>query len=94
MRTHRTIANMPGPGGSLGMCAICGETFIAEILFGKRVQTIGVEGFDKDLCVHDKCMKVLETNGPDWRTLPDGPMRRAYEKAAAQPSATPAQHGQ
>lgn len=79
----RSIANMPGPGGSLGMCALCGETFMAEILLGKRVQTVEIVGFDKDVCLHEKCLKVLEQNGADWRTLPDGPLRRAYEKAAA-----------
>ena len=80
----RSVANMPGPGGSLGMCALCGDTFMAEILLGRRVQTVEIEGFDKDVCLHLKCLKVLEQNGPDWRTLPDGPLRRAYEKAASE----------
>jgi hypothetical protein len=79
----RGVANMPGIGGSLGMCALCGETFMAEILLGQMVQTIEVEGFDKDMCVHQRCLTVLEENGPDWHTLPEGPLRRAYEKAAS-----------
>lgn len=78
----RSVANMPGPGGSLGMCAVCGETFLAEIILGKRVQLVEVKGFDKDVCVHDKCMDVLKRNGPEWRNLPEGPLRRAYAKAA------------
>ena len=78
----RSIANMPGPGGSLGLCALCGDTFMLEILLGKRVQIIEVEGMDKDVCVHDKCLTVLRRNGPDWRTLPEGPLRRAYETHA------------
>ena len=88
----RSIANMPGPGGSLGMCALCGDTFMLEILMGKMVHTVSVDGFDKDVCLHDKCIKVLESNGPDWQTLPEGPLRRAYEKAAGgnQPSMEPA----
>mgnify|MGYP001613218545 CR=1 FL=1 len=73
---------MPGPGGSLGMCALCGEGFLLEILLGKMVNTVGVEGMDKDVCLHDKCLAVLEKNGPDWHTLPEGPLRRAYAKAA------------
>lgn len=79
--SHRGVANMPGPGGSLGMCAICGGTFLAEILLGKRVQMVEIVGMDKDVCVHDKCMTVLQTNGPNWRNLPEGPLRRAYQEA-------------
>lgn len=78
----RGIANMPGIGGSLGMCAVCGDTFMAEIILGRNVRTIEVAGFDKDMCVHDKCLTVLENNGSDWHTLPEGPLRRAYAKAA------------
>jgi hypothetical protein len=76
------VANMPGIGGSLGMCAVCGETFMLEILLGTNVHTISVKGFDKDMCVHNKCLDVLEKNGADWQTLPEGPLRRAYAKAA------------
>lgn len=76
---------MPGIGGSLGMCALCGDGFITEILLGKSVRTVGIDGMDKDVCLHDKCLKVLEANGPDWHTLPDGPLRKAYERALQQP---------
>ena len=79
---------MPGPGGSIGMCALCGESFLAEILFGKKVQTVEIEGMDKDVCLHDKCLKTLKANGPDWHTLPEGPLRRAYEKAAYEKAAS------
>jgi hypothetical protein len=78
----RSIANMPGIGGSLGLCALCGNTFLAEILLGRSVQTIEIEGMDKDVCVHDKCLTALRANGPDWHTLPEGPLRRAYAEAA------------
>jgi len=77
----RRIANMPGPGGSIGMCALCGESFLKEILLGENVHTVEIEGMDKDVCLHARCLKVLERNGPDWRSLPDGPLRHAYEKA-------------
>lgn len=79
---RRAISNMPGPGGSLGLCPLCGETFIMEICLGKTVQVVGVEGFNKDMCFHDKCLEVLRKNGPDWRTLPEGPLRKAFEKSA------------
>jgi hypothetical protein len=53
-----------------------------EILLGRNVQTVEIVGMDKDVCLHAKCLTVLEQNGPDWRTLPDGPLRRAYENLA------------
>ena len=81
----RRVANMPGPGGSLGMCALCGDTFLVEILLGTMVHRLEIVGMDKDVCLHEKCMKVLENNGPDWRALPDGPLRRAYDKTAKGP---------
>src|SRR5690242_11530570 len=84
----RSTANMPGIGGSLGMCALCGDTFMAEILLGRAVPVIEIEGMDKDVCVHQKCLTVLEKNGPNWRTLPDGPLRRAYAKAAGEEGKT------
>ena len=78
----RSIANMPGPGGSLGMCALCGGMFLKEIICGEMVPTVSIEGMDKDICLHQKCLKVLKDNGKDWHTLPDGPLRKAYQKAA------------
>jgi hypothetical protein len=54
-----------------------------EILTGRKVQMVEIEGMDKDVCLHQKCMEVLEKNGPDWQTLPEGPLRKAYEKAAS-----------
>ena len=80
--THRPITGMPGPAGSLGVCALCGEGFLKEILLGENVHSIEIEGFDKDVCLHAKCLEVLKKNGTDWKTLPDGPLRRAYAEAA------------
>ena len=81
---QKQIANMPGIGGSLGMCALCGEGFILEILTGRTVPTVEIVGMDKDVCLHQKCLEILNNNGPDWHRLPDGPLRRAYEKAATE----------
>jgi hypothetical protein len=77
----KTIANPPGIGGSLGQCVLCGQTFLEEILRRREVPIIEIEGMSKYVCIHTKCLKVLEANGSDWRTLPDGPLRRAYEEA-------------
>lgn len=69
------------------MCALCGDGFLMEIVLGQNVQRVGIEGMDKDVCLHKKCLAVLEKNGPDWHTLPEGPLRRAYAKAAGEPQA-------
>ena len=63
------------------MCAVCGKTFIAEILLGKSIQFASVKGLDHDICVHDQCRDVLEQNGPDWHNLPEGPLRQAFDDA-------------
>lgn len=73
---------MPGIGGSLGQCCVCGESFAFECITGKNVRIISVTGIDADLCVHDpKCLDILKANGPDWKTLPEGPLRRAFQEA-------------
>lgn len=83
---RRGLANMPGIGGSLGMCALCGEGFLTEILLGQTVQTVEIVGMDKDVCLHAKCLTILEKNGPDWHSLPEGPLRRAYARASTEES--------
>lgn len=81
--SSRGIANAPGVGGSLGMCGVCGKSFVVEVLLGLNVHTIEIDGFNADVCLHEKCLKIMEECRHDWRTLPDGPIRNAYEKAHA-----------
>jgi hypothetical protein len=78
---EKRIANMPGPGGSLGMCGVCGNTFLTEIILNQMVQTVGIDGLTHDICVHDRCMQSLKDAGPDWHKLPDGPLRELFKKA-------------
>jgi hypothetical protein len=60
--------SIPGIGGNLGECILCGDTFLKEILLNQTVP------------IHkDKCLETLKKNGTDWRTLPDGPLRREFE---------------
>jgi hypothetical protein len=73
--------SIPGVGGSLGECILCGETFLQEILLNQTVPTVRIEGFNRDLPIHkEKCLPLLEKNGTDWHTLPDGPLRKEFEK--------------
>lgn len=83
------ITGMPGINGSLGCCAICGKDFLSEILTNRKVKTFAMDGFDMNLCAHAGCFKLLK-DGMDWRTLPDGPLRKAYAEANQQANVAPA----
>jgi hypothetical protein len=78
---------MPGPGGSLGECALCGKPFLAEILLCKEVKSFTVSGSAQTLYGHDDCLEKFE--GKDFTDLPpESALRRAYERAKSnQPSA-------
>ncbi len=75
----------PGPGGSLGQCAVCGQSFLKEVIFGKNVRTFSVGGLDAILYAHDpdcvNIVKEINEMGGDWRKLPPGPLRKAYQEA-------------
>jgi hypothetical protein len=76
--------DIPGIGGSLGECCVCGETFLQEILLGKQVAMIGIEGLSRDVPVHQDCVKTLQSvkdAGGNWRLLPEGPLRAEFAKA-------------
>lgn len=79
--------SIPGIGGALGECCVCGGTFLTEILLNQTVQMIGIEGMSRDVPVHKKCVQTLQNvkdNGGDWRLLPDGPLREEFAKAQAE----------
>ncbi len=73
---------MPGPGGSLGKCQVCGDSFIGDVLLGQSVVTGRVSGIDEAITVHTQCSKLLD--GRPWKDLPDGPIRRAFEEATGE----------
>ena len=82
----KQVWNMPGPGGNLGKCAVCGDTFLSEILFGEQVKVMGLEGLDKDFCLHLKCVPMIDKvqASGDWRDFPAGPLREFFEKHASE----------
>ncbi len=88
------IHGLPGPGGSLGQCAVCGETFITETvlsMFGspRYIRQVSINNIDGDVCIHEKCMAAMERARDDgWETLPEGPLRKVFAEAAAQLAAT------
>jgi hypothetical protein len=77
------ITGMPGPGGSLGQCGVCGKNFMLEIIMGKNVHVCGLEGLKEDFCVHDSCADLLQKvqSAQNWELLPEGPLRKCFENA-------------
>ena len=77
--------SIPGPGGSLGMCAVCGDTFLKEILLGEKVPMMSMTGIDRELPVHKACGdKIANLNGrwPEIRDkFPPGPLRDAMDES-------------
>ena len=73
------VFGMPGIGGSLGQCALCGKPFLTEILLAKRVHSFTISACDQTLFGHDECMKQYD--GKEIMELPpESPLRHAYEK--------------
>lgn len=77
---------IPGIGGSLGTCALCGKPFVTEIILGNPVQSFSVGGCNQRLYGHDKCLADLKTSGRlDVLTLPkESPLRQAYERQSVE----------
>ena len=73
------LQGMPGPGGSLGQCQICGKSFITEVAMGKKITVGRVPGIDCDLAVHETCIPLIV--GKPWQEMPDGPVKEAFERA-------------
>ena len=81
--------SMPGPGGSLGKCALCGDPFFYEVLMGETIATMKCSWFpEKTLPLHHKCADKLE-HIKVATDLPPGPLRTAWDRHQS----TEAQHG-
>ncbi len=79
---------MPGIGGSLGQCALCGDTFLLQILTGEDVVPIEVDGVNNQLYSHKACVKKFQ--GWDILELPvASPLRQAMERKQLQPTTAP-----
>lgn len=76
---------MPGPGGSLGQCALCGESFAAEVMLGKSVKSFTQAGSSTTFYAHDKCLKDVEATCKTLLDLPvASPLRQLYERQQAE----------
>jgi hypothetical protein len=77
---------MPGVGGSLGECALCGQPFITEILFGRNVKSFTMPGVTQTLYGHDACLEKYD--GKEATDLPpESAIRKAYERQQAKTAA-------
>lgn len=82
MSDFKPPVGMPGIGGMLGQCALCGESFVVECVLGKKVLSITVPGCENTLYCHPECRKKYE--GKEWEYLPDkSPLKQAFQKALA-----------
>lgn len=74
---------IPGPGGSLGQCAVCGKSFVTETLLNKAPESFTMTAFPRQmLYCHDKCKPPLQAamKANDYKVLPDGPIRQVFAK--------------
>lgn len=84
--------DLPGIGGSLGECVLCGNSFALEVITGKSVEMINISGFSRPLPMHAKCVVAIQTivtthkdEQDIWKHLPNGPLKREYEKVTQEP---------
>jgi hypothetical protein len=82
--SEKMKVEIPGIGGNLGECVLCGKSFLTEILTGENVTMMHVQGFDRKLPFHNQCAEdVAKITDGDWKKLPSGPLRQEFEEAAA-----------
>ena len=62
-------------------CDVCGD----YILLDKSINPFGVKGIDRELHCHDKCKDAVLATNKDWRELPVGPLRTAFEEVEKEP---------
>lgn len=61
-------------------CDVCGN-YILPIDSEEKVNFFGVKGIDQELMCDNKCKKILEEVGKDWKKLPEGPLRKSFSEA-------------
>lgn len=66
---------IPGIGGSLGQCQVCGQNFMMEIIMSQKVASFMMDNFpDQMLYANHKCVGLVKA-GMDYESLPDGPIK-------------------
>ena len=69
------------------MCDVCGK-YILPVQPGERVNNFAVVGIKQALHCDNACRKLVEQSfaAKDWKLLPHGPLRKVFEKQAAEDS--------
>lgn len=85
--------SIPGIGGSLGSCVVCGDAFVSEILLGSKIDSLRVGGIDADMPAHTKCAaKVIAMQG-FWKDIregfPEGPLKKVFDEQYEDPGPNP-----
>lgn len=65
------------------ICDVCGRYILP--ITGKEIGTVfRVKWIDENLVYCNKCKAILRkaSKSGDWKMLPDGPLRQAFEEAA------------
>lgn len=79
--------SIPGVGGSLGECVVCGQSFAKEIMLGESVGSLGIEGIDANLPVHHECAETVTKMCGKWKDIrdafPEGPLKKCFDEQLA-----------
>ena len=87
---------IPGPGGSMGKCAVCGDDFSAGVIMDLCGMDSGITSFNvgftkQTLYAHDpKCVDAVKQafQGDDpevvCEQLPEGPLKKCLRDAVTQ----------
>ena len=69
------------------LCDVCGN-YILPLDPEERVHPFSIKGVKPDpLHCCNACKAILEGAGGDWGKLPDGPLRKLFQEAAAKEEA-------
>jgi len=83
--------SIPGIGGSLGECVVCGESFAKELMLGESVGSLGIEGISANLPVHHKCAENVTKMCGMWKDIrgnfPEGPLKKCFDEQLAEQEA-------
>ena len=59
-------------GGGLGECCLCGETFLKDLILGKNIRSVNVDGFTgSQMYAHIDCIDKYVKDGVTFLDLPD-----------------------
>ena len=83
--------SIPGVGGSLGQCVVCGETFVAELVLGESVGSLCIEGINANLPAHHACAEKVTKMCGKWKDVrdgfPEGPLKKCFDEQLAEQEA-------